>query len=112
MTHFSEPQPDKEATAMPMQWDNKISTGHVLTVAGMFAAGFLAWADVKGTGTKNAADIIILQQDTRQNDNRLRSVEISVASMISTLQSIQVGVSEIKVEVKRVLDAPHPATRN
>lgn len=108
MTNFPEPQPDKEATAMPMQWDNKISTGHVLTVAGMFAAGFLAWADVKGTGTKNAADIITLQQDIRQNDTRLRTVEISVASILSTLQSIQVGVTEIKAQVDRVLNSPHP----
>lgn len=85
-----------------MQWDNKISTGHLLTMVGMFLAGFFAWADIQASTSKNTADIVLLQQDARQNDTRLRSVEISVASMISTLQSIQVGVSEIKTQVDRL----------
>lgn len=87
---------------MALQFDNKISTGHLLTAAAMCFAGIVAYADLRAGQSQLAADMIAVKADALAREGRIRAVEIAQAGQSSDLRSIQIGISEIKAQLTRL----------
>lgn len=98
---------------MALQFDNKISTGHLLTAAGMLAAGLWGYAGLWASQEQLARemeqvkatlnrDMEVIQSDAVNREARLRAVEVAQASQSSDLRNIQMGISDIKSTLEKM----------
>lgn len=91
---------------MSLQFDNKISAGHLLTFAAMVIAGIMAYADLRSRQAQLIADVIAVKADAQGREGRIRAVEIAQASQSSDLRSIQIGISRIEARLEKLQPSP------
>lgn len=91
---------------MALQWDNKISTGHILTVGAMIIAGLSGYFDLRSGQAQLVADVVAMQRSSEAREARIRAVEIAQASQSSDLRSIQIGISRIEVQLEKIQPRP------
>ena len=91
---------------MPLQWDNKISTGHLLTVAAMVAAGLGGYFELRGGQARVTADVLMIQRAAEAHEARIRAVEIAQASQSSDLRAIQIALSRIEAGLEKLQPKP------
>ena len=97
---------------MSLQFDNKVSLGHLISALVFLLAGAGAYSDLRGQQVKFASDIAAISKQAASADvsasereTRLRAVEIAQASQTSDLRSIQIGIVEIKAQLNRMQEA-------
>jgi hypothetical protein len=97
---------------MSLEFDNKVSLGHIISAAVFLLAGAGAYADLRGQNAKFSAEIATISKDQTATEGamasseiRLRTVEIAQASQTSDLRSIQIGIVEIKAQLNRMQEA-------
>jgi hypothetical protein len=91
---------------MNLQWDNKISLGHLISIGTILVAGSVAYGALRAEQDRVAAEVVSLEQSQQLHEGRIRAVELSLASQSSDLRNIQVTLGEIKVTLDRVADRP------
>ena len=89
-----------------LQFDNKISLGHIISIGLIIFGGITAYADLRGMQNQLAAEVANMSRAAENREARVRAVEIAQASQTSDLRSIQVGISEIKAAISKIGDAP------
>jgi hypothetical protein len=89
-----------------LQFDNKISLGHIISIALIIFGGVTAYADLRSSQTQLATEVSNIARAAENREGRVRSVEIAQASQTSDLRSIQVGISEIKAALAKLGDRP------
>jgi ribosomal protein S11 len=87
---------------MSIQFDNKISLGHVISIVGMLVSGGMAYATITGRQDQFAAEMHNMQRSSEARESRIRAVEISLAGQSSDLRSIQVGISRIEAQLEKI----------
>ena len=87
---------------MPLQFDNKISLGHVLTFLAMLIGGISAWSNLRSDQDRMMTEMTRMQSENSARESRLRTLEIAQASQSSDLRSIQTGISEIKATLDKL----------
>lgn len=91
---------------MALQFDNKISLGHVLSIATVLTACVLAYATLTARQEQMVVDIVTIQRAAESREARIRAVEIAQAGQSSDLRSIQIGISRIEAQLEKL--KPHP----
>jgi hypothetical protein len=99
---MSEDDRSKEGEEMGLRFDNKISTGHILTAAALFASGVAGFTHVKSEVAKVSAEVAAISSDAKQSEARIRAVEIAQASQSSDLRSIQGGIARIEMQLEKL----------
>jgi hypothetical protein len=89
-----------------LQFDNKISLGHIISIALIIFGGVTAYADLRSSQTQLAAEITTIARSAENREGRVRAVEIAQASQTSDLRAIGVGISEIKSALAKLGDRP------
>jgi hypothetical protein len=89
-----------------LQFDNKISLGHIISIALIIFGGVTAYADLRSSQTQLAAEITTIARAAENREGRVRSVEIAQASQNSDLRAIQTGISEIKAALVKLGERP------
>lgn len=85
-----------------LQFDNKISLGHIISIALIIFGGVTAYADLRSSQTQMSAEIANIARAAESREARVRSVEIAQASQNSDLRSIQIGIAEIKAQLMKM----------
>ena len=85
---------------MALQFDNKISLGHLITTVPMLVAAGIAWGALRAEQNSQSLEINKTNAAMASHDTRLRAVEIAQASQSSDLRSIQVGISRIQSQLE------------
>lgn len=92
-----------------LQFDNKISLGHLLSALTMIAGGALAYADLRSSQTylaeqltQRRAEIAAVEAAAQARESRLRAVELLQAGQVSDLRNIQQGISRIENQLERL----------
>lgn len=91
---------------MALQWDNRISSGHLLTVSAMIIAGLGGYFDLRASQARVIADVIAMQRAAEAHEARIRAVEISQASQSSDLRAIQITLSRIEAGLEKLQPRP------
>ena len=89
-----------------LQFDNKISLGHIISIALIIFGGVTAYADLRSSQTQLATEVSNIARAAENREGRVRSVEIAQASQNSDLRAIQIGISEIKAALVKIGDRP------
>ena len=92
-----------------LQFDNKISLGHILTAVVLIIGIIGSYYDLS-TSQKNLAteiaqrrgEIATIENDARSRESRLRAVELLQAGQVSDLRNIQSGISRIESQLDRL----------
>lgn len=92
----------EKAETMGIRFDNKISTGHILTAATLFAAGVAGFTHIKSEVARVSAEVVLIATDSKQSEARIRAVEIAQASQSSDLRSIQGGIARIELQLEKL----------
>ena len=87
---------------MSIQFDNKISLGHVISVVTILAACIMAYATLSARQETMAADVLAIKADAQARESRIRAVEIAQAGQSSDLRSIQIGISRIEAQLEKL----------
>lgn len=85
-----------------LQFDNKISLGHIISIGLIIFGGITAYADLRGMQNQLSAEVASMTRAAENREARVRSVEIAQASQTSDLRSIQVGITEIKSAINKL----------
>ena len=88
---------------MSLQFDNKISLGHIISIGTLLVAGALAYAQLATSLDAAARRLERVEASQQDREIRLRSLEISVSGQASDLRNIQTGIADIKASVDRLL---------
>ncbi len=91
---------------MSIQFDNKISLGHVISIGTMLAGCVMAYATISARQDQIAIDISGIQRASEARESRIRAVEIALAGQSSDLRSIQVGISRIEAQLEKIQPRP------
>jgi hypothetical protein len=91
---------------MALEFDNKISLGHVISVGVILIGGMVAFFDLRGEQSRLASEVAAISSAADAREVRVRAVEIAQASQTSDLRSIQVGISKIEVQLQKLVDKP------
>jgi len=89
-----------------LQFDNKISLGHVISIVTILAGGIWAYAAISERQEAIAADMVAVKADAQAREARIRAVEIAQASQMSDLRAIQSGISRIEAQLERLQPKP------
>lgn len=89
-----------------LQFDNKISLGHIISIALIIFGGVTAYADLRSSQTQLATEVSNILRAAENREGRVRSVEIAQASQNSDLRAIQIGISEIKAALVKLGERP------
>lgn len=91
---------------MTVQYDNRISLGHVISIVMVLATCLLAYATLYVTQQQMAAEIVSIKTEAQSREARIRAVEIAQASQSSDLRSIQIGISRIEAQLEKMQSKP------
>ena len=89
-----------------LQFDNKISLGHIISIALIIFGGVTAYADLRSSQTQLSTEVSNIARAAENREGRVRSVEIAQASQTSDLRAIGVGISEIKAALVKLGERP------
>lgn len=89
-----------------LQFDNKISLGHVISIVTFLAGGIWAYAAISARQEAIAADMTAVKADAQAREARIRAVEIAQASQMSDLRAIQNGIARIEARLERLQPKP------
>lgn len=84
---------------MALQFDNKISLGHIISIGVIIIGGITAYADLRGQQVQLASEVAAMSRAAEGRETRVRAVEIAQAGQSSDLRSIQVGISRIEAQL-------------
>ena len=87
---------------MSIQFDNKISLGHIISIITVLAACIMAYATISARQEQMSVDIITIQRAAEAREGRIRAVEIAQAGQSSDLRAIQVGISRIEAQLEKI----------
>lgn len=99
----SKPDGRVESNEVGIQLDNKISTGHILTVIAMSVGGIGAYYDIKKDNESLRIEVSAMKAESHAKEARLRSVEIAQATQSSELRSINSGVQRIEATLEKLI---------
>ncbi|OJY34656.1 MAG: hypothetical protein BGP11_08550 [Rhodobacterales bacterium 65-51] len=91
---------------MSVQFDNKISLGHVISIVTVLAACIGGYATLSARQEQLSADVLAMQRAAEAREARIRAVEIAQASQSSDLRSIQIGISRIEAQLEKLQPRP------
>jgi len=83
-------------------FNSQISLGNVLTLVGLLGAGLLAFAQVQGLASRNAAAVSALEIQADEHESRLRVAETEIARGDERLSSILTLLSRIDARLERI----------
>lgn len=83
-----------------LQFDNKISLGHILSALTMLIAGVFAYASAAAEQSNQARRLDKVEQSQQDREVRLRTLESVMAGQTADLANIQRGITEIKAQLK------------
>ena len=89
---------------MGLQFDNKISLGHLISIGLVAFGGITAYSDLRSQQAQVSAEVASIAKAAEARETRLRAVEIAQASQTSDLRSIQIGIIEIKTALNKMQD--------
>lgn len=89
-----------------LQFDNKISLGHIISIASMLIAGALAYANLHATQASQHRRLERVEQSQQDREVRLRALEISTSSQAADLRNIQMGIADIKASLDKMMTRP------
>lgn len=89
-----------------LQFDNKISLGHVISIVTILTACVMAYATISARQERMLADIVALQESAQGREARIRSIEIAQASQSSDLRAIQTGIMRIEAQLEKLQPKP------
>ncbi len=89
-----------------LQFDNKISLGHVISIITILAGGIWAYAAISARQEAIAADMVTVKADAQAREVRIRAVEIAQASQSSDLRAIQGGIARIEAQLEKLQPKP------
>ena len=79
-----------------MRFDDKISSGNIITVIVVAGTFLLGYGNLLATQTAQGEKLIGFEAASTALESRLRLVEIAQASVNSDIRSIQTGIEDIK----------------
>lgn len=91
---------------MSLQFDNKISLGHVISIVTMMATGIMAYASLSARQEQMVADIIAIKADASARESRIRQVEITQANQSGDLRAIQNSLTRIESRLEKLTGTP------
>lgn len=91
---------------MTVQFDNRVSLGHVISIVTVLSACLLAYATLYVTQQQLAAEIVSIKADAQSREARIRAVEIAQASQSSDLRAIQIGIGRIEARLEKMQAKP------
>lgn len=86
---------------MSLQFDNKISTGHLLTAAAMAITGVLAYADLRSGQEFLRGEMQSVKSDAAAREARIRALELGAGRTDEKLSSILSVLSRIERRLDR-----------
>lgn len=89
-----------------LQFDNKISLGHVISILTVLAACIMAYAALSARQERMAADIMVMQEAALAREVRIRALEIAQAGQTSDLRAIQIGIARIEAQLEKLQPKP------
>lgn len=92
---------------MSLQFDNKISLGHLLSAVAMLIAGAMAYANLQSAQVEQSRRLERVEVSQQDREARVRALEINVAGQASDLRNIQIGINEIKAALVSLTDSRH-----
>jgi hypothetical protein len=87
-----------------VQFDNKVSTGHLLTAGAMIVAGVMGYADLRASNSNVAEKLAAAKIDIASQEARLRALELGATRTDEKLSNILAVLARIE----RQLEAPKP----
>lgn len=94
---------------MGIQLDNKISTGHILTVVAMSIGGLGAFFHVQNRVEANAADIARMKSEVALLQGQAHELRLKQAEYASEVKFITSGIQRIETSLDKILNS---STRN
>ena len=93
-----------------LQFDNKISLGHLLTALVLIIGIIGSYYDLSSSQKNLAAEIArrgseisTIETAAQSRESRLRAVELLQAGQVSDLRNIQSGISRIETQLDRLM---------
>ena len=97
------------------QWDMKMSLGNIITIGVLVVSLTGAFVTVQNQVGNMQASIVELQNRQSEKNNRweaiseayekrIRAIEIAQASQSSRLEAIQIGINDIKDQLRRIAE--------
>ena len=87
---------------MSIQFDRRVSIGHVFSFASMLVLCAIAFASLQFSNSTQWERLQKVEARSDQYAERLRAVETAIAGQSSDLRNIQVGIAEIKAQLDRL----------
>jgi len=91
---------------MSLEFDNKISLGHVLTLGVLIFGGVAGYTNLLSQQAQTTLEVATLTKMSNDRELRIRAVEIAQAGQTSDLRTIQIGILEIKAALEKLGDRP------
>jgi len=85
-----------------LQFDNKISLGHLISILLIIVGGVTAYADIRGAQTQLTGEVAAISRGAELREARVRNVEIAQASQSSDLRSILLSISRIETQLNKM----------
>ena len=91
---------------MPLEFDNKISLGHLITLAVLMFGGVVGYSNLLAQQAQTTLEVAVLTKMSNDRELRIRAVEIAQAGQTSDLRTIQIGIAEIKAVLNKMAEKP------
>lgn len=89
-----------------LQFDNKISLGHVISIITILTGGIWTYAAISARQEAIVAEMVAVKADAHEREVRIRAVEIAQASQSSDLRAIQGGIARIEAQLEKLQPKP------
>lgn len=92
------------ATVQRVPWhlDRRIPIATIFVLLVQFAVGIMWITTIANDVKQHDSDITDLRIDAQNRENRIRTLEITLAGQTSDLRAIQVGISRIEAQLEKL----------
>ena len=91
----------------PWHLDRRIPIATIFVLLVQFAVGIMWITTIANDVKQHDSDITDLRVDAQNRENRIRTLEITLAGQTSDLRAIQVGISRIEAQLEKLQEKRH-----
>lgn len=91
---------------MSLQFDNKISTGHILTAAAMAITGVMAYADLRSDQAHLRLEVAAVKAEAVAREARIRTLELGAGRTEEKLTNILSALGRIERRLDQQEERP------
>lgn len=87
-----------------MQFDNKISTGHIISMLAMSIAGLGAFFNVKNQADNTSAVVAALKADLATVQSQTHAISLTQASYSAEIRAVTSGIQRLELQLERIIN--------